>query len=244
MIDVRNSEQSVTVIVPVFNGEDFIEEALQTVLQQDDVPLQIMVVDDGSTDSTKEKVLAHGRSVTYIRQENRGPAAARNAGIARATTDLIAFLDSDDLWPPGRLEVMLDQFAKEPGVEVVLGQTRTVSLPGSGRIAPDLMKPCILPHFGAGLFKMSAFEKVGRMDPSLRLSEDQDWFLRAREAGLAITVLKKVTLIRRAHAGSLTADLDWRHANLTRVLKKSLDRRRERGGQKPDELPRLSDFVD
>src|SRR4051812_26873537 len=101
---IMNYTSLVSVIIPTYNRANVVSEAVESVLNQTYSKVELIVVDDGSTDDTLEKLRRFGNTITVITQENAGPSAARNAGIANARGDLIAFLDSDDLWLPTNLE--------------------------------------------------------------------------------------------------------------------------------------------
>ncbi len=103
------------------------------------------------------------------------------------------------------------------------------------------MVPHILPVFGCGLFKRNVFDSIGLLDTSLRCSEDQDWFLRAKERKTRIKIIKATTLKKRIHENSMTDGTQWKDVDILKVLKKSMDRRRT--GNKVAELPRLSDYA-
>ena len=104
----------VSVVVPTYNRAELIQEAIESVLRQTTPVHEIIVVDDGSTDSTCELVRSYGDRVVLLRHDRRGPAAARNRGLARATGDWIAFLDSDDVWTPTKLEKQLQYLDRHP----------------------------------------------------------------------------------------------------------------------------------
>jgi len=108
----------VSVIIPVFNGERFIGEAIQSVMDQTYPPLEIIVVDDGSSDKTADIVryLSGARPILYRRQSNQGAAAARNAGVSLAQGEWIAFLDADDVWYPEKLAIQVEHFKTYPDV--------------------------------------------------------------------------------------------------------------------------------
>jgi len=103
---------ALSVIVPCYNMGRFLPEAVESVLAQGHPELQIIVVDDGSTDDTAACVRALPHPVEYIRQDNRGPAAARNRGIRAARHDVLGFIDADDLWPPGKLRLQLPEIGR------------------------------------------------------------------------------------------------------------------------------------
>lgn len=109
----------VSVIIPAFNCEAFIDEAVESVLQQTLQPDEIIVVDDGSTDSTAERLQKYRSVLRYIHQENKGPSAARNVGISNASGEYIAFLDNDDVWLPRKLAAQVDAMRRHPEVALV-----------------------------------------------------------------------------------------------------------------------------
>ena len=118
----------VSVIVPAYQAERFIEETLDSAAHQDYPAVEVIVVDDGSTDRTAE--LVAGRGVRLLRQPHRGPAAARNTGVAAAAGEFIAVLDADDLWPSDRLSRQVDFLQRNPEVGLVLGLTDVFLNPG------------------------------------------------------------------------------------------------------------------
>jgi glycosyltransferase involved in cell wall biosynthesis len=232
----------VSVVVPAFNATRFIRDALASIVRQAYEPLEILVVDDGSSDGTAQMARSFGARPTVIEQPNRGPAAARNRGIASARGGLIAFLDTDDVWPDGKLALQVERLTKDPSLDVVLGQIRYEALDdrtldGIRFDEPEGVLTNV--NLGAGLFRRNVFDRIGSFDESLRFSEDQDWFLRAREAGVRIAVMAEVTLLYRLHAGNMTRGKSPRELALAQVLKRSLDRRRV-GTRRADSLPHWS----
>ncbi len=115
----------VSVIVPVYNGERYLTKTIQSVLTQDYQPIEIIVVDDGSTDRTAEIVRAQP-NIHYIYQNNRGVSAARNTGIAAAQGEFLAFLDADDMWVPQKLSVQVSYLTQHPDVGFVYAYRRMI----------------------------------------------------------------------------------------------------------------------
>src|SRR5919112_2696990 len=113
----------VSVIVPVYNGERYLAAALQSIFEQDYRPFEVIVVDDGSVDDTA-KIARSFQQIHYIYQSNQGAAAARNAGVATAQGELIAFLDADDVWVPNKLSVQADYLFRHPEVGYVVARGR------------------------------------------------------------------------------------------------------------------------
>ena len=214
----------VSVVIPVFNGERFLREAVQSVLDQQYSPLEIIVVDDGSTDNTA--IVARDLPVRYLHQTNQGPAAARNRGIEQAQGSLIAFADADDLWPAGKLESQLPLLIKDPRIDIVLGRIQQVLL-SEGE---ELGETTFSVNLGSAVIRKSVFERIGLFDETMRYSEDVDWFMRARESGAAIVTIDAVTLFYRQHEQNMTRGKSTAELNVLKALKKSLDRRRERTG--------------
>ncbi len=233
----------VSVIVPVYNGAKFLSEAVASIRRQNYHPLEIIIVDDGSTDETAELVTGLGKDIRYAYQRNSGPAAARNKGLDMARGEIIAFLDVDDLWPPDKLRIQVARLVNDSNLDVVLGRIQFIKLPG----APEFQiqgpnNTHVNVHLGSGAFRKSVFDKVGVFDETLRYSEDHDWFLRAREQGVSMTIVEQVTLHYRLHGNNMTQDKNAQGFQLTQVLKKSLDRRRRQSNGLVESLPQFSDF--
>lgn len=228
----------VSVIMPIYNAEKYVAEALAGVSRQDYAPLQIIVIDDGSTDSSLEIIKASGADIEILSQANAGPAAARNSGLARAEGEFIAFIDADDIWADNKLSGQLAYLAAHPAVDIVIGRSKYFGdfSARDKKLALDEEQTAVAFNVGSALFRRSAFTRVGQFDETLRYSEDYDWFLRAREKGLAIQVLSEVALHRRMHQESMTHAQEAKNYQLPLMLKKSLDRRRRAGmsGSLPD----------
>lgn len=113
----------VSVIIPVFNGELYLAEALDSVFAQDYRPIEVIVVDDGSTDDTAAVARRYSH-VYYLHQPNQGPPVARNTGLSHCKGDLIAFLDADDLWVPGKLSMQVAYLEFHPEAGCVIGRMK------------------------------------------------------------------------------------------------------------------------
>lgn len=222
-----------TAIVPVYNGDQFLAEALQSILSQDACPLEIVVVDDGSTDGTREVSLSFGDKVRYVYQTNSGPPAARNTGLANARGELIGFLDADDLWPEDKLARQLAALAQDDQIGMTLGMTRIFRLDG------PLGDPRFLLQMGCGLYRRSTFERVGGFNPAFRLSDDVEWFTRAREANMRIHVTDDTGLHYRVHENNITWGTDVYDLGYLHIIKGSLDRRRSQADGHAADLPPL-----
>ncbi len=152
----------VSVILPVFNGERFLAEAIESVLQQGYRPIEIILVDDGSTDSTPRIAGSFADHVRYYYQPNAGPAAARNLGIRMASGEFIAFIDADDLWPEDKLAMQMRCFEAFPTVEIVQGLISRIKILNQTREqlkGADIDFPFIYTNLGSMVMRRSVFHK-------------------------------------------------------------------------------------
>jgi glycosyltransferase involved in cell wall biosynthesis len=233
----------VSVIIPAYNAEAFLSEAVESVLRQVYSPLEIIIVDDCSTDGTATIASSFRGSILCVSQSRGGPAAARNMGLSLARGDVISFLDADDLWPINKLTIQLTALAENPQAEVVLGHVQYMRICTSTEGGPrfqEFSRPCISCNLGSALFRKSVFETVGTFDSTMPYSEDVDWFMRARELGTSIYVQEEVTLLYRIHQRNMSRDKRERNFQLVKALKKSLDRRRNQNAESTESLPRLT----
>jgi glycosyltransferase involved in cell wall biosynthesis len=231
----------VSVVLPVHNGEDTLAEAVASVLAQAYRPIEVIIVDDGSTDSTARVVDALQGPVRHFVQGQAGPAAARNTGIRKARGEFIAFIDADDLWPEGKLAGQMQCFDAFPGAEIVQGLIRRVRVAkrSGGAAAADIDFPFVYTNLGAMIVRRSVFDRIGYLEESLRYHEDTDFWLRAREAGVRVLVQRKLALIYRIHGRSLTAGVDLDALGLLKIIRRSLERRRDPAGV-VERIPPLS----
>jgi glycosyltransferase involved in cell wall biosynthesis len=219
---------SVSVVIPVLNGERFLEEAIASALAQTHRPLELVVVDDGSEDRSAEVAEALGARV--LRRPHGGVSAARNAGIAAARGELIALLDADDRWPIDRLSVQVDCFRRRPELGFVIGRARMFLEPGIARpdwFTDDLASGETTLARHAILARKEVFEQIGGFDECRDICEDLDWLARARDAQVPYDVLDDVVLEYRVH--SANTGLPRRRElerGMLRTLRSSIDRKR------------------
>ncbi|MFM6133920.1 MAG: glycosyltransferase family 2 protein, partial [Sphaerospermopsis kisseleviana] len=165
---MENNQLFVSVIIPVYNGQKYLAEAIENVKQQNYQPLEIIVIDDGSTDATAEIAAKYQDTIRYLYQENSGPAAARNLGINMAKGEVITFLDVDDIWLEDKLKVQVDYFANNPSVEIVQGLIQQIERfedpENHDSICQTLSKPYQVINLGSAIYRKSVFDKIGVID--------------------------------------------------------------------------------
>lgn len=226
-----------SVIIPAYNGAAFLAEAVESIYQQNYRSLEIIIVDDGSTDDTARIAANFKDDVRYVYQAHSGrPAAGRNRGVKESVGEIIGFLDQDDLWPANKLALQIPPLLNDVSLDVILGHTQMMQLTGATNGKREFeasSKPVDYMLLSSALFKRPVFEKVGFFDESLAyFGDDLDWFIRAREQGVSVRQLKEVTLFWRIHETNTSHNPAIRdHTRgydraLTEVIKKSLDRRR------------------
>jgi glycosyltransferase involved in cell wall biosynthesis len=222
----------VSVVVPVFNGARFLPAAVDSIRVQTYTPLEIVVVDDGSTDGTAE-VARRLSGIRYAWQAHQGIGAARNRGVAMARGEVLAFLDADDLWLPDKLARQTAILREEPAVDVVFGHVEEFVDEGTGQEAGG--RPGAVPRAVRGLIpsamaaRRASFDRVGPFETHWRVGEFASWLLRAGEAGLAIRVPPDVVARRRVHGENHGIRQREALQDYARILKQSLDRRRAGG---------------
>lgn len=221
----------VSVILPVFNGERYLAETMKSVLAQTYGPLELIVIDDGSTDGSKGVAGSFAPSVRYFFQPNRGIGAARNRGVELARGSFFAFIDHDDLWTEDKLTLQMAALDQDPEADMVFGHIRQFISPDMGEglkralHCPDEKMPGL--SATTMLVRRDAFNGVGPFEADWRVGEFLDWYLKAREKGLKSVMLPQVVSRRRIHGGNASIHEKKSRSDFLKILKSSLDRRRK-----------------
>jgi glycosyltransferase involved in cell wall biosynthesis len=221
---------SLSVIIPAFNAEPYLSEALDSVLAQTVRPAEIVVVDDGSTDDTAAVVERYPGPVHLLRGAHEGQGAAWNRGLAAAQGAYIALLDADDLWVADKLERQLDWLERDPRIDLLFGRVRQFISPD---VDPALARRLRCPTEAmdgylpsALLARRTVFERVGPFRTDWRLAQFVDWTARALELGCQRALLPEVVLWRRLHAHNVGLNDPNGRTDYVRAVKAALDRRR------------------
>ena len=244
------SAPGVSVIMPCFNMAGFLPQAVASVMRQTQPVLEIVLVDAGSTDASRDAAAAlagEGAPIRLVEAGRLPPGPARNLGLEQVRGELIAFLDADDLWPADKTELQSARLAADPGLAMVSGLVTYFD-----ELDPDTLAPregsrtetIYYVHLGASLYRRPVLDRLGRFDPDFHYGEDVDLVLRVRDAGERFVILRRTTLYYRLHPDSMMRIADPRkaqHFNL--ALVKSVRRRRAAKLPPAGELS-LRDFLE
>jgi glycosyltransferase involved in cell wall biosynthesis len=221
---MKNRSEPISVIIPVYNCERYLAEAIESVLEQTYPPSELIVVDDGSTDGTAAVAARYTRFVRYSYQPNAGVAEALNKGITMSSGSFLSFLDADDIWMQDKLKHQMSAM-DAPVLDMVFGQIEQF-------YSPELNKqggPAgVMPGYSKGtlLIRRRSFSLVGTFSKGFQLGDFIEWYLRATELGLKSLMLPEVVMRRRIHADNMGIRQRGQRADYLRILKASLDRRR------------------
>ena len=219
----------ISVVIPVHNGERYLAAAIQSVLDQRHAGLELLVIDNGSTDATAD-VARSFSSIRYFHLVDKGLCKALNYGLGQCRGPFLGFLDADDLWSPNRLAVQLEAFASNPGVEMVFGHVEQFISPELDESAKAKLsiRNRHLPgrYRGSMLIRKESFWRVGPFEPSVDYGEFLDWYMRAEEQKIREVMVPEVLTLRRIHGANLGYTERHNRVELARVLKRGLDRRR------------------
>lgn len=225
---------AVSVIVPTYNYARFIRDCLDSIFSQTFKDLEVIVVDDGSTDNTEEVLEKYRGDIHYIHQENKGLPAARNRGIRSAQGEFLAFLDSDDLWLPGKLEEQIRVLRKDTDMGIVFSDASAFS--EEGVIQESILKEediCIGQCFQrlfmgnylvmpTVVIRKKCLDKSGMFDESLTAVEDYDLWLRI-SVFYRVGFVDKVLAMYRVHPSNMSRDFCRLLDNEIRVIRKVIE---------------------
>lgn len=199
---------AISVVIPAYNAELFLADAIRSVLEQTVAPLEIIVVDDGSDDGTARVAQRFGERVRLIRQPNGGPSSARNSGVAAASGDWVAFLDADDAWLPEKLDRQAPLLA-EPGVGVVCcGRSRNRARQGWRWLTFDEIWEANEIVVSTAVVRRDVLNSLGGFNPKLCGVEDWDLWLRISVAGWKIACLYENLYRYHPAPGSLSQRIE------------------------------------
>lgn len=235
----RRSKPKISVIIPVFNGEKYIEEALQSVLKQTYKPYEIIIVDDGSTDSTQDIVLQYSSLIRYIRKNNEGAAIARNEGVKASNGEYLTFLDADDLWTKEKLDKQVRKVMtteNHNSKEILFGQVEQFFSSDTDEVfqkkyhIESKISSGFIP--GTMMIRKDLFLEVGYFSEDYKTGEFIEWYIRAAEKGFKPLMITDVLMRRRIHESNHGIKNKSDNQDYARIVKAMIERKRERNGKK------------
>ncbi|MEQ8717456.1 MAG: glycosyltransferase family A protein [Acidimicrobiales bacterium] len=216
---------SVSAIIPTYNSARYLAETLEAILAQTIPPLEVLVVDDGSTDDSVEVALGYSPTVTVLPGEHAGTAATRQRGLEASTCELVAGCDADDLWAPTKLERQIDALVADPGLDAV------------GCLADEFLSPDVDESYIPGrglhqrvrslaasslLIRRRFVTSMGGFDTAFGLGESIDWFAKALRAGIRTDIVDEVLMRRRIHAHNTSRSFDTDKQAYLDILRRHL----------------------
>ena len=229
-----NSEPKVSIIIPTYNQSQYLEEAMESVLNQTYQNIEIIIVDDGSTDNTSEVVKSFDNKIIYIPQKNKGASSARNAGIKKAQGQYVAFLDSDDMWIKNKLEKQIKFIQNNPEIGLLgTGCYQMVDInkmiykkifPAKNEILQkDLIKynPFIQ---SSVIIRKDIFNDIGLYDEKFKESEDYDLWLRIAQK-YKVANIQEALVTKKYYEKGLSKDKDNKQLYFVLKAKKNAIKR-------------------
>lgn len=221
----------VSVIMPVYNTERYVAEAVESVFSQTYGNIEVICIDDGSTDGTAAILEKFGRAVTVLRnQGNVGIARSRNEGLRAARGEFIAFIDADDIWKAEKLEKQLAQLEENPDLGVSFCFMQCFLSP---ELPPEIKKirycpPDPSPGYisAAAVIRKQALDKVGEFDERLRVGEFIDWYSRATDLGVTSGMIEEVLYLRRIHETNTGVNERASRSDYLKVARSAIERRK------------------
>lgn len=222
-----SAKQKVSVVIPAWNAERYLEEALESVVGQTVAAHEIIVVDDGSTDATAA-ICGRSPDVRYVHQPNSGAGAARNLGVALSAGDVLAFLDADDLWLPEKTAQQLS-LLDDPDVDAVFGSGMNFVSPDRAEELSSLsfdatIRAAYIPS--AMMIKRHVFDAHGSFSTGGSLTDWVEWYLRFLDSGARVALSPTLVVRRRIHGANATMNDPAGMKAYVRMVKSSIDRRR------------------
>ncbi len=222
---------NISAVIPSYNHSALLKEAIASVLAQTRPVQEVVVVDDGSTDETRQVVAGFSGKVRYVYQDNRGLSAARNTGIREARGDWLAFLDADDSWLPEKIRLQEEALRREPQVMLVYNSVWMAEPDGTRRLAqaapPSSLWPtlryrnCVCGSGSAVLVRKDVVQDAGGFDETLTGCEDWDlWFRLAMKH--PFTYVPEPLAVLRSYPGSMSRDPERMVANTEKILERTL----------------------
>jgi glycosyltransferase involved in cell wall biosynthesis len=219
---------TISCIIPLYNAEKYLAETLESVIAQDWPLHEIVVVNDGSTDGSVGVLDRYRKDIRLVEQPHSGIAAARNRGLREATGDVVAFQDSDDIWPANRLRRLAESLQVDPLVDIVAG---LVEILDQRTVRPSHMEHLETAHrlfsLPSMLIRRRVFAGVGLFNENLAVVEDSEFMMRCRQLSISVKKVDIVSLIYRLHGNNISQDIDRNFSNTLDALRVVSSARRE-----------------
>ena len=229
-VDLQLREVHVSVIIPLYNGERYLRQALDSVLNQSFAPFEVIVVNDGSTDGSSDILDTYGKRIVRIDQTNAGTAAARNAGVDASEGDLLAFIDQDDYWVEDKLEKQTSILSKDSDTQIAWGLVQQFMSPelseGFRRRYRCQEEPVSGYLPSALLIRRKAFEQIGPFNTRWKIGEWADWYARYKQSGVLSENVPVIVTYRRIHEGNKGITMAEDRKEYISLIRENIKRKR------------------
>ncbi len=220
----------ISCIIPVYNGSAYIAAAIDSVLNQSMPVDELIVVDDGSEDSSPQILQQYSGKLRYIRKDHSGIIQTLNEGLRAANGDFITFLDADDLWHIDKTKLQFNSLSDHSEVDICFCHIQEFVSPELPEHVKSQLSFREEPLRGVGktsaMFRKRCFDTIGFFSPDVQMGDFLEWYGRAMDEGIRSDMLDEVLTYRRVHLHNFTRKQRPLIQNYTHILKKSLDRKR------------------
>jgi len=225
----------ISCIIPVHSAEHYLAAAIDSVLAQDWPLHEVILINDGSTDGSAGVLKRYGDRIQVIEQAHSGAAAARNAGLRKATGEVVAFQDADDIWPAGRLKAMAAALVGDPAADIVAGLVEFLDQRSEQPRAKENLRTLHRVHcMPSLLIRRRAIERVGMFNENLTVAEDTEWVMRARRENITFKLVDTLALTYRLHAANSSRDISRNQSNALDAFRALSVMRRTNAAKKAD----------
>lgn len=229
---MKEESPLVSVVLPVFNMSAYVNEAVDSVLGQTYSPIELIAIDDASTDNSRALLEAYGDNVrVFAHETNKGIAGGRNTGIAAAQGSFIAFMDADDIWAPNKIERQMQEFKNDPELDACFTYLECFLSP---ELSEEIKATRYCPQGpqqgyigGTMMMRREMVDKTGSFNEARRIGEFIEWYSKAKDLGAKSAIIEDVLYRRRIHGSNTGVNERDSRSDYLKVVRDAIKRRRE-----------------
>ncbi len=223
---MSNPNPLISIIIPVYNGELYIKQAIESILIQEYKAVEIIVIDDGSTDASA-KIAKQFPEIQYIYQDNTGPVKARNKALLMSTGEFVTFIDADDVYINNSLYKLSNYLINNPKVDIVEGRVQHLFKAKNVNMFETKIPAFYHCFLGCSLYRKSVFTTVGMFEDQLTYGDDADWFMRAWENNIVKHRINETVLLYRRHDSNITNNITDKNQDKVLLFRLKMERQKK-----------------